>query len=422
MCTFQPHVTTCSSFNPLQSAYRPGHSTETALLLTLNSIYKSADSGQATLLVSLDLSAAFDTIDHDLLISRLYNSFGISGPVLSWLKSYLNNRSQSVRVGSASSSSFTLSTGVPQGSVLGPVLFSIYISPISSVIAAHNLQHQQYADDTQLFISVSPTDSTLSVARLESCLSDLYCWLSHNGLCLNPSKSDAVLFGTQQRLRTFPPITSINIAGSIVNLSDTVTTLGVNLDRTLNLQQHVSNLCKSSYYHLRALRYIRASLPDDICCSLATALIQSRLDYSNSILYGTSASNLHKLQMVQNALARTITRSPRSVSTSQLLCNLHWLPIYKRIHFKVATLTYKVLSTQQPAYLYNLISYHEPSRLLRSSSQSLLHVPMIKTGFGRRAFSSAAPQIWNHIPTAIRVSPSLDSFKRHLKAHYFTSP
>jgi len=104
--------------------------------------------------------------------------------------------------------------------------------------------------------------------------------------------------------------------------------LGVNLDQTLNLQRHVNNLCKSSYYHFRALRHIRASLPvaDDICLSLATALIQSRLDYSNSV-FGTSTHNLHKLQMVQNALARTITRSPRSVSTSQLLSNLHWLPI-----------------------------------------------------------------------------------------------
>ena len=155
---------------------------------------------------------------------------------------------------------------------------------------------------------------------------------------------------------------------------------------------------------------------------VGTALIQSRLDYSNSELYGTSISNLHKLQMVQNALARTITRSPRSVPTSQLLSNLHWLPIHKRINFKVAILTYKVLSTQQPAYLYNLISYHQPSRSLRSSSQSLLQVPRVKTDFGRRAFSSAAPQIWNHIPAAIKVSPSLDSFKRHLRTHYFTSP
>ena len=121
--------------------------------------------------------------------------------------------------------------------------------------------------------------------------------------------------------------------------------------QTLNLQRHVNSLCKSSYYHLRALRHIRASLPEDICLSLGTALIQYKLDYSNSVLYGTSVSNLHKLQMVQNALARTITRSPRSVPTSQLLSNLHWLPIHKRTNFKVAILTYKVLSTQQPAYL-----------------------------------------------------------------------
>jgi len=119
----------CPSFNSLQSAYHPGHSTETALLLTLNSIYTSADSGHATLLVSLDLSAAFDTIDHDILISRLQHSFGISGPVLSLLKSYLHNRSQSVRVGSVSSNSFTLTTGVPQGSCFRScTIFSLHFT------------------------------------------------------------------------------------------------------------------------------------------------------------------------------------------------------------------------------------------------------------------------------------------------------
>ena len=106
----------------------------------------------------------------------------------------------------------------------------------------------------------------------------------------------------------------------------------------------------------------------------------------------------------------------------QLFSNLDWLPIHKRINFKVAILTYKVLSTQQPAYLYNLISYHQPSRSLRSSSQFILQVPRVNTDFGCCAFSSAAPQIWNHIPATIKVSPSLDSFKRHLKTHYFTSP
>ena len=115
--------------------------------------------------------------------------------------------------------------------------------------------------------------------------------------------------------------------------------------------------------------------------------------------------------MAQNALVRTITRSSRSVPTSQLLSNLHWLPIHKRINFKVATLTYKVLTTQQPAYLHNLVSYHQPSRCLRSSSQSLLHVLRAKTDFGRRAFSSAAPQIWNHI-----------AYLPPLKSHHHLTP
>jgi len=174
LCTFQAHVTACPFFNSLQSAYTAQVTQLKHLFfsITLNSIYTSADSGHATLLVSLDLSAAFDTIDHDLLISRLQHSFGISGSVLSWLKSYLHNRSQSVRVGSVSSNSFTLTTGVPQGYVLGPVLFSVYITPISSLIATHNLQHQQYADDTQLYIAVSPADYAPSVIRLESCLTD----------------------------------------------------------------------------------------------------------------------------------------------------------------------------------------------------------------------------------------------------------
>jgi len=226
----------------------------------------------------------------------------------------------------------------------------------------------------------------------------------------------------ENRLLTLSPISSINIAGSIISLSETVITLGVTLDQTLNLCININKLCKSSYYHICALRHIRSSLPDDVCLSLATVLIHSRLDYCNSVMHGVSASNLNKFQVIQNALARTVSRSPSSVSASHLLSNLHWLPVRKRIDFKIPTLTYKVLSTQQPAYLHNLILYHQPSCVPRSSSQLILEVPRTKTEFGRRAFSSASSQIWNDIPLPVRYSPSLDSFKRHLKTCLFTCP
>ena len=173
MSVLQPHILSCSAFNPLQSAYRPRHSTETALLHALDHIYSAADRGMPTALVSLDLSAAFDTIDHSILISRLLSSFGIAGPALAWLSSYLFNRSQVVKIGNSSSTTSLLSTGVPQGSVLGPVLFTAYVSPIGHIASAHNLSHQQYIDDTQLFASLSSSASTSDITMLEQGLQHL---------------------------------------------------------------------------------------------------------------------------------------------------------------------------------------------------------------------------------------------------------
>jgi len=141
------------NFNQLQSAYSKMHSCETALCKTLNDIYLSSDSGKWTSLVSLDLSAAFDTIDHNILLNRLCTRFGITGSPLAWLTSYLSSRTRCVCVGNASSGVTDCHTGVPQGSVLGPILFSRYISPIADLVLPYRVLLQQYADDTQLCIA-----------------------------------------------------------------------------------------------------------------------------------------------------------------------------------------------------------------------------------------------------------------------------
>jgi len=145
----QPHATPSPNFNPLQSAYRQAHSTETALVNTLDYIYTSASHSLPTILVSLDLSAASDTIDHLIVLTKLEHSFGITNMVLRWIKSYLSNRTQCVAMGTTQSHFIPLSTGIPPGSVLGPLLFSIYISPVGQLITSLGIQHQQYADDTQ---------------------------------------------------------------------------------------------------------------------------------------------------------------------------------------------------------------------------------------------------------------------------------
>jgi len=228
---FQSHVTNCPNFNSFQSAYRRHHSTETALLCTLDNIYHNSARGCATALISLDLSAAFDTIDHSILINRLHSSFGVSGLALSWISSYLTNRTQIVRIGNSSSDVIPLSTGVPQGSVLGPLLFSIYTSPVAHIASAHNVPQQQYADDTQLYVAISAASASSAINNLESCLLSLHSWYLHNGLAVNPDKSEAIIFGTSHAVtHAVPSSHSINVAGSSISFSNHIKLLGVTLD------------------------------------------------------------------------------------------------------------------------------------------------------------------------------------------------
>ena len=254
------NVTSSPHFNHLQSAYCKFHSTESALLHTFDSIYRLADQSKPLFLVSLDLSAAFDTIDHSTLLNRLSTSFFVHGSALAWLTSYLSDRSQTIRIGSAASGPSKCQSGVPPGSVLGPILFSLYISPLGHIISSFNISHQHYADDSQLYISLVADSIRASLDRLETCLSAVRSWLCTNGLCLNPDKSDSIILGTHQRLCTFPAIPAFKIAGIDINISNEITSLGVVMDPKLTLDSHISAICKSCYYHLRSLHHIRRSL------------------------------------------------------------------------------------------------------------------------------------------------------------------
>ena len=418
LARFQPHVTSSPNFNPLQSAYRRFHSTETSLLNTFDQVYTAADASKPTLLVSLDLSAAFDTIDHPTLLSRLEVGFGVSGSALSWIRSYLVDRVQHVVVGQAKSGGTLLSTGVPQGSVLGPLLFSTFTSPVGHIISSMGVHHQQYADDTQLFISLNSSNQHVSVACLERCLSRLHEWFCLNGLALNPDKSEAIWLSTHQRSRTLPPHKSVDVAGTRVQTSDTLRTLGVTMDSRLTFHSHVSSICKSCYFHIRAFRHIRPALTQDMAKSVAVSLVGSRLDYANSLLYGTSQGNLHKLQRIQNTLAKIVC--PGHTCSSEALNFLHWLPVRQRIDFKIATLTFKLLKFDSPTYLSCLLKPYLSARALRSHGQQLLATPRVKTCIGSRAFRVAAPSVWNSLPLHVRLSPSIDIFKRELKTHLFT--
>ena len=166
------HLNRTGSYDKFQSAYKSGHSTETALLRVHSDICVALDKGMVVLLVLLDLSAAFDTIDHHILINRL-STLGFGGIVTRWVLSYLQNRFQRVKVNESMSMATKLPYGVPQGSVLGPLLFTIYILPLSKIIEKHGIQHHIYADDTQLYVACKPEDINSNCRVLESCISDI---------------------------------------------------------------------------------------------------------------------------------------------------------------------------------------------------------------------------------------------------------
>ena len=196
----------------LQSAYRRFHSTETALLRVLNDILSAK---QEVVLVMLDMSAAVDTIDHELLLQRLQHRYGICGTVLNWFRSYLSNRTQSVRIQEVDSSDKILLYGVPQGSALGPLLFSLFFALLEDVILAHGLDAMMYADDTQLYIAIGSSDQRpIVLTKLELCNNDIMIWCTSTGLACNPDKTEIVHFTS--RFSNSQDIPVININGCTI--------------------------------------------------------------------------------------------------------------------------------------------------------------------------------------------------------------
>ena len=413
------HTDRSPTSDPFQSAYRQGHSTETALLRVTNDIFDAFDTGQSVLLVALDLSAAFDCIDHGTLIDRLRHTYGITGLVLDWFRSYLNSRLSFVKWKSCSSDCVTVDTGIAQGSSFGSLLFSLYIAPLAQLIQSLGVRYHQYADDTQLYIAISKDNAAVKLEILERCIASVHEWLLHNGLALNPSKSDAIQFEAGRGRKPAANVPTINVSGVAVQTAGTVKSLGVTLDRQLSFDQHVDNVCKACYFHIRALRHVRDSLPDDVAKTVAVSIVASRLDYCNALYFGMSSANFDKLQKVQNTLARIVMKQKKFDHITPSLIHLHWLPIRQRVTFKIATITHKLLHTHRPAYLCDLVSDYLPVRQLRSSDQRLLTVSRTRTVLASRAFKHSAVEIWNNLPDDIRKCDSLYSFRSQLKTLFF---
>ena len=335
---------------------------------------------------------------------------------MSWFCSYLTGRTYSVNLADFNSDKHNICSGIPQGSILGPLLFSLYILPLGELIANHGVNFHFYADDTQLYLSVAPDDPN-ALDPLLSCLASIKCWMTENFLKLNEDKTEVLIIGSIEQKESIRS----RLGNLTIGSNNTVKNLGVFIDSELNFNAHISHVTKTAFFHLRNIARIRDYLSLDDAKTLIHAFVFSRLDYCNALLSGLPKKTTDRLQLVQNAAARVLTKTKMREHITPVLASLHWLPVVFRIDFKILLLVYKALNGLAPSYLADCLPRYVPNRPLRSSSADLLEVPtMVYKKHGEAAFCFYGPTAWNKLPPYLRQATSVDSFKAQLKTYFFT--
>ena len=342
----------------------------------------------------MDFSVAFNMVDHDILLNILHDHFGLTGTALNWFDSYLRPHSCVLTVQKTRSSKRDLAFSVPQGSCAGSVLFLAYTSTFPQVVDSW-LSIYGFADDHNLgcgFILGTPgnKDELDKITILTYSIKSINTWMNRNRLHMNNAKTEVLMIGSQSQLNNC--ITSaLDVNGTMVQISKMIKYLGTYLDNGLSFKHHISTKYRVTMWNLQCLKPLQPSLTVQACITLVLGLVMSHLDYVHSAFISLPASDINKMQRVQNAAAKFVLNLKRMDSSTEALKILHWLPINFRIQFKILLLVYKCLNCQAPSYLSELFEFKSTTSRLglwSTCNRTLLCVPITKRKkFTNRSFS-----------------------------------
>ena len=413
------HINENNLFGKNQSAYRKYHSTETALLKVQNDILLSLDQGKFVALVMVDVSAAFDTVEHHSLLARFRHDFGLRGKALQWMQSYISDRKQKVAINSAYSRVINIDYGFAQGATLAGLCFNCYSKPLNDIADNFKSVNQHsYADDSQTYTAFTCKNKEDAMGTLQKCLNETRKWMIINHLKVNDGKTKVIIFSPNKHISTDLAI-NIKFGSSKIKPSSQVKNLGVIMDNLLNMEKQINKCTSSAYFHIRNISKVRKYLDTKTTKTLVHTLVISRIDYCNSLFVNLPKQLLKKIQRAQNTAARLIAKTPKRAHITPVLKDLHWLPVTARVKFKVLLLTYKCIIGQAPIYLTELLGMSRTLRSNTGANGTLQERRFQKKKHGSRAFKIAAPTLWNSIPTNIRDSTSVTQFKSLLKTFLF---
>ena len=390
-----------------QFGFRPKHSTQQAIITLFDNITKSLDNGNIAISIFIDLKKAFDTVNHRILLRKLY-AYGIRGPILKWIESYLTGRTQYVVFDGKESEVRTVQCGVPQGSILGPLLFILNMNDICNV--SDLFFAIMYADDTSLLVTGNDLQSL--IASLNNALKDLCSWFKSNKLSLNTNKTFYMIFHRSRIKCDTDSTLEIIMDNGILTKTSCLKYLGVIVDQKLNWIEHISYVKNKISKGIGIMYKARRHLDKKSLLNLYYSYIYPYLTYCIEVWGCAAKSHLQALFILQKKIVRIMTFAPYLEHSAPIFSSLELLPIEKVFINRVAIVMYKISCDMLPETMAKLYSKNKDHHTHDTRGKNLLRIPA-----GTKNFTYNSARIWNAISSQIDINVNLGKFKVNLKKY-----